>query len=161
MNPKPKKYYSQKEALNKLQRYCAYQERCHQEVREKLSDLGIWGDWADQIIVQLIEENFLNEERYACCIARSKFKYKQWGRTKIIQRLKEKRISPYLIKLSLKEIDEEEYIATLQRLMEKKDNALQLRESNPFNRKQKIAKYLQQKGYEPALIWKYLAIYFQ
>ena len=161
MYSKPKKYYSQKEALAKLQRYCAYQERCHHEVKEKLSGFGIWGDWADQIIVRLIEENFLNEERYAGCIVRGKFKYKKWGRIKIIQRLKEKRISPNLIRLSLKEISEEDYLATLQLLIEKKDDSLHLKETDPFKRKQKIAKYLQQKGYESPLIWEYLAMHFQ
>ena len=153
------KRITQKQALIKLQRYCAYQERCHAEVTEKLSSLGIWGDWANEIIVDLIEERFLNEERYACSLVRGKFKYKQWGRNKIIQRLKQKKISPYLIKHSLKELNEEDYIKTIQKLIEKKDK--RLRDEDVYKRKQKIVNYLLQKGYESPLIWKHLNSYFE
>ena len=87
-----KKYLSKEDALKKLQRYCAYQDRCHQEVRSKLLDLGIYGHDLEEVIVALIEDNFLNEERFARSFTRGKLRIKHWGRNKILQELKKKNI---------------------------------------------------------------------
>jgi len=138
-------------ALRKLQKYCAYQDRCHQEVRSKLLDLKIYGDDLEDIIVQLIEENFLNEERFARSYARGKFRIKNWGRTRILQELKRRKISAYCIKKAMEEIEEEDYEQTLLKLLEKKRK--QLKEKKPFILKGKLAKYLIGKGYESGLVW--------
>ena len=138
-------------ALRKLQKYCAYQDRCHQEVRSKLLDLKIYGDDLEDIIVQLIEENFLNEERFARSYARGKFRIKKWGRTRIRQELKRRKISAYCIKKGMEEIDEEDYVKTLRGLIDKKRNLL--KEKKPFLLKNKLAKYVMGKGYESQLVW--------
>lgn len=150
-----KKYHSYDEALSKLQAYCAYQERCHKEVRQKLRDLGIWGDDVDQIVTELITDNFLNELRYAKAFAGGKFRVKKWGKKRIIQALKFNYVSAYSIKKAIQsELPDEEYDATLRQVLEKKDKLL--RESNPYKRRQKLAKYAQDKGFESALIWSIL-----
>ena len=95
------KWVSKEEALAKIQRYCAYQDRCHQEVRTRLLDMGVYADWLEEIIVQLIEENFLNEERFARSFARGKFRIKQWGRNRIRQELKKRNISAYCIRMAM------------------------------------------------------------
>ncbi len=151
-NIKPKKQLTIEQAKDKLERYCAYQERCHFDVKKKLWDLGFWGDWAESVIEHLIDENFLSEERYVCSFVRSKFIYKKWGRRKILMKLKEKRVSQRLIDHGFKEIDEADYLATLDTLIEKKRKLI--REENPFKKNQKLANYLIQKGYEIGLIWK-------
>lgn len=148
-----KKRLTQAEATAKLEHYCAYQERSHYEVKNKLWTLGFWGDWAEDIIVHLIDENFLNEERFACSFAGGKFRIKKWGRIKIKQKLREKRVKPKLIDYAFsKEIPQEDYWNTLTTLLEKKDKIL--REDDKFKRKKKLFNYLFQKGYEPALVWK-------
>ncbi len=141
-------------AQRKLEHYCAYQERCHSEVKKKLSDLGFWGDWAEEIIQKLIDDNFLSEERFVGSYCRSKFKYKRWGKLKIVRKLREKRLSKSMIDFGLKEIEEEEYWKTLNYLFEKKSTTL--KEEDPRKRKKKILDYLTQKGYESSLIWKVL-----
>ncbi len=146
------KYVSKAEALIKLQRYCAYQDRCHKEVRTKLIDLGIYGDDLNDIIVDLIQENFLNEERFAKSYARGKFRIKKWGKNRIKQELKQRQVSEYCIKKGLLEINTEEYELTLQSILEKKN--LILRDKNAFARKKKLAQYAIQKGYEYNLVWK-------
>ena len=104
-----KKYISQQEALISLQKYCAYQERCHREVRTKLLSLGIYGEHLEEIIGNLIEEDYLNELRFAKTYARGKFRMKAWGRIKIIQSLKQKGITDYCIKEAMKEINIDDY----------------------------------------------------
>ncbi|MGB1121231.1 MAG: regulatory protein RecX, partial [Saprospiraceae bacterium] len=134
------------EALIKLQRYCAYQDRCHKEVREKLSDLGIWGDDAGQVIVELIEEKFLDEERFARSFVRGKHRFKKWGRIKIERELKKKDITGYCLKMGFQEIDDEEYLETLTTIITKKNQFLKAK--NEYERKVKLAKYAMTKGYE-------------
>ncbi len=146
------KYLSKEEALSKLQRYCAYQERCHQEVRTKLLDLGIYGDILEEIITELIIDNFLNEERFAKSYARGKFVFKKWGRIKIKQELKLRKLSAYCIKKGMQEIEDDDYQKTIEELLKKKDKYE--RETDPYKRRNKLARYLIQKGYESALIWK-------
>lgn len=139
------------EALIKLQRYCAYQDRCHKEVREKLSDLGIWGDDAGQVIVELIEEKFLDEERFARSFVRGKHRFKKWGRIKIERELKKKDITGYCLKMGFQEIDDEEYLETLTTIIIKKNQFLKAK--NEYERKVKLAKYAMTKGYESHLVW--------
>ncbi len=154
---KKNKYLSEEEGLAKLQRYCVYQDRCHKEVRTKLLDLGIYGDSLESIIVDLIADNFLNEERFAKSYARGKFRLKNWGRIRIRQELKMRNMSAYCLKKAMEEIDQEEYIATINRLIEKKNATL--RESDLFKRRNKIAQYLMQKGFEGGLIWQQLKVF--
>jgi len=146
-----KKRHTPDEALPKAQKYCAYQERCHQEVRNKLYELGLYPNEVEEVIMKLIEQNFVNEERFAIAYAGGKFRVKKWGRNKILQELKLRQISDYCIRQAMKEIPDRDYIKTLQSLIAKKEK--EVREPNLFKKRQKIAKYLITKGYEPELVW--------
>lgn len=148
---KQKKYIGPEEALAKLQRYCAYQDRCHQEVRSKLLELGVYGEVLEEIISELIQDNFLNEERFARSYARGKFRMRKWGKQKITQELKLRKLSDYCIAKAMEEIDEEEYQNTIQQLIDKKWKETKL--ENLFLKRAKLAKYLIQKGYESNLVW--------
>lgn len=141
-------------ALSKLQKYCAYQDRCHQEVRTKLIELKIYGEDLEEIISDLITDNFLNEERFARSYARGKFRMKNWGKTKIKIELKKRNISSYCIKKAMEEIDEEGYLEGLYKLLEKKLSTE--KETNEFKLKGRLAKYAINKGFEPALVWQAL-----
>lgn len=134
-----------------IARYCAYQDRCQQEVKDKLYEQGASRDEVDELLIWLIQERFLDEERYARSFARGKFRMKDWGRRKIVYELKQNRISEYCIKKGLQEIDETEYYAAIQRLTEKKLLEIK-REPNPWARKAKLQRYLNGKGYEPELV---------
>ncbi len=101
------------EALQKLKMYCAYQERCHSEVRSKLLSLKVYGDTLEEVILSLVQEDYLNEERYARSYARGKHRIKKWGRNKITQELKSKGVSAYCIKKGLSEIEYDHYIESL------------------------------------------------
>lgn len=149
---KQKKYLTKEEGLSKLQRYCAYQDRCHKEVRTKLLDIGIYGDDLEEIISELIQDNFLNEERFARSYARGKFRMRNWGRMRIRQELKIRNISDYCIKKAMEELEEFDYEGTIDKLIEKKWNTL--KEKNEFKKRGKLATYLSGKGYESSLIWK-------
>lgn len=146
------------QALQKLKHYCGYQERCHAEVKDKLYSLGMWKKDVELILSQLIEEDYLNEERFATQFAGGKFRMKHWGRVKIKYELKQKRISEYCIKQALKEIDENDYLKTFSKLADAKWKSLK-GERNIFVRKSKTSNYLLQKGYEPSLINEALSKY--
>ncbi len=145
-----KKYLTKEQALQKLKHYCAYQERSHHEVKQKLYDLGVWKSEHDQIIATLIEENYLNEERFAIAFASGKFRIKQWGRVKIKYELKQKQVSEYCIKKALKQIEEEEYLKVLSRLA--KEKYASLKSEQYLVRKKKTMDYLMGKGFEMELI---------
>jgi regulatory protein len=150
----PSKTKSKEEILFKLQRYCTYQDRCHQEVRTKLLKLEVYGDLLEEIIVELIKDNFLNEERFAKSFSRGKFRQKKWGKVKISNQLMSRNISEYCINRGLQEIDEEEYIDSIKTLIEyqlEKNSDLQ-----PIERKHKCYQYLIRKGYEVDLVLQYL-----
>ena len=151
MSSPQKKYISKQDALARLQKYCAYQDRCHQEVRSKLVEIGIYGDDLEEIIVDLIQDKFLDEQRFALSFARGKFRYKKWGRIRIRRELKMRDISDYCMKKAMAEIEEEDYIQTIQTLLTKKDQ--QIKEKNPFTRRKKLADYVIGKGYESFLVW--------
>ena len=140
----------QTEALTKMQRYCAYQERCHQEVRNKLFRLGFGGSALEEIISQLIEEGYLNEERYARLFVQGKFRMNQWGKTKIIQALLRKRVSKKCIEYALAQIDSEVYLVTLRTLLSKKNASPQ--NENLVSRRNKMYQYAVRKGYESDLV---------
>lgn len=139
------------QALQKIKHYCAYQERCHSEVKSKLYDAGLYPKEVDQIIATLIEENYLNEERFAIAFAGGHFRTKQWGRVKIKYQLKLKQVSEYCIKKALKTIDEDDYLKTLDKLFTEKLKTLK-GEKNIFIKKKKLQDFLLQKGFETDLI---------
>lgn len=145
-----RKQLSKEQALQKLKHYCGYQDRSHSEVKEKLYSLGVWKKDHDEIMAALIEENYLNEERFALAFARGKFRMKQWGRVKIKYELKQRQVSEYSIKKALKQIDEEEYMTSLKKLAE--DRYASLKGEQYLVRKKKTIDYLMQKGYETGLI---------
>jgi regulatory protein len=135
------------QALQKLRHYCAYQERCHSEVRNKLFELGVWSQYHDSITASLVEDNYLNEERFAIQFAGGHFRIKQWGRTKIKYALKQKQVSDYCIRKAMKEIDEDDYTKTLEKLAETKLKLLRS-EKNIFTKKRKLQDFLMRKGFE-------------
>ena len=139
------------QAWMRIQKYCAYQERCHQEVRTKLLLLGVKGLDLEEMIVRLIEHNFLNEERFSRAFARGKFRVKKWGKQKIVQELKRRNISEYCIKKGLEEIEDVSYDETLLALIEKKSS--HYAKLSEFDRNGKLAQYCIRKGWEPNLVW--------
>lgn len=147
-----KKQLTKEQALQKLKHYCAYQERCHSEVKEKLFQLGVWKKDHDEIMAALIEENYLNEERFAIAFAGGKFRVKQWGRVKIKYELKQKQVSEYSIKKAMKQIDEEEYLSVLNKLA--KEKYATLKSEQYLVRKKKTIDYLLAKGFEPEVVRK-------
>ena len=138
------------QAKEKIKHYCAYSERCHSEVREKLFGYGLNGREVDEIISNLIEENYLNEERFAQQFAGGHFRLKQWGRVKIIHALKSRRISDYCIKMGLKEIEEMQYLAILEKLAVQKWKTT--RGQLPAARWAKTRQFLLQRGFESSLV---------
>jgi regulatory protein len=138
--------------LIKAANYCAYQERTHAEVRERLAEWGIYGNDAEQIIAGLIEENFLSEERFAKAFAGGKFRVKNWGRLKIKYELKARGLSDYCIRVGMAEIEDDEYLNTLNEILEKKTKELKFEKDKQIL-KQKLARYAIGKGYESDLVW--------
>ena len=147
---KPRKITDEKVALAKAEHYCAYQDRAQQEVRDKLYEWGLWTDAVENIISQLITANYLNEERFAKAYVRGKFNQKSWGRVKIKQGLKLKKVSDVLIKKALLTIDGDDYLRTLQQIMAKK--ATLVNEKNDFKRRYKLQQYAMGRGFEADLV---------
>jgi regulatory protein len=152
-----KKRLSKEEALQKLRHYCAYQERCHQEVKEKLYSFGLYRDDVDQAISTLIEENYLNEERFARAFVGGYFRSKHWGRVKITHALKQKGVSAYCIKKGMQEIDDEAYDKTIKDLVEKKMEQLKGEGLQAYQKKFKVSQYMMQRGFESPLVQAALA----
>ena len=138
-------------ARQKIRHFCSYQERSHQEVKEKLYGFGLYKVDVETLLSEMIEENYLNEERYAIAFAGGKFRIKKWGKVKIWYELKQKSISEYCTRLGLSSIDEDEYLKTLHSLFEQKRATLKS-EKNIFVKKQKLRSFLMQRGFEPQLI---------
>lgn len=143
--------YTLPEAIKKLERYCAYRERCQKEVVSKLKELGMNSEAIDQIMAHLILEGYLNEERFAKSFARGKFVIKKWGRNRIINELKLRNISKYNIEAALQEIDEADYQRTLDTLAKKRAN--QLTGKNLPEKRRKLADYLLYRGWENHLVF--------
>lgn len=139
---------SPEQALQKLRHYCGYQERCHQEARDKLYSLGLRKPEVEAAIATLIEEDRLNEERFASQFAGGRFRLKSWGKIKIRYELKQKQVSDYCIGKALSAIDEADYQQTLIDQATRKWASL-AQEPDPFTRRRKVQDYLLQKGYEP------------
>lgn len=144
------KTYTVEEAHKKLEYYCAYQERCHQEVTQKLKEMKMIPEAIDQIVVHLIEENFLNETRFAQSFARGKFRIKKWGRHRITNELKKRNISKFNIKIGLKEIVEEEYQKVFFNLLDQKKT--EYKHLTLLEQKKKIQSYFTYRGWEFELI---------
>jgi len=151
------KTYTVDEAQNKLESYCAYQERCHKEVRAKLQDMNMISEAVDKIMVHLIQNNYLNEERFAKAFVRGKFRIKKWGKNRLVRELKFKDISKYAIDVALKEIEDEDYFETLDELTQKR--IAQVNEKNIYKKKKKVADYLLYRGWESHLVYQKLNEY--
>jgi len=146
----PRKY-SFLEAKNKIEAWCAYQERCPFEVQQKLSAMGLDFEDVNVLSASLITDNFLNEQRFAEAFCSGKFRIKNWGRIKITQHLKQKHVSNYSINKGLQEIDDEDYINCIEKLIARKLRDLS-REKNPWQKKAKTIRFLQSRGFEMDLI---------
>ncbi len=145
-----KRVFTIDEIQKKLEYYCVYQDRCHQEVEKKIKQYQLIPAAREKILLHLMQHDFLNEERFSKSYARGKFRIKNWGKQRIVRELTVKNISSYNIKTALKEIPDHEYIATLEKIASLKNNSIT--EENSFKRKQKLYQYLYRKGYESNLI---------
>ena len=145
------KTYTVEEARQKLEYYCSYQERCHKEVEQKLKTMKMIPEARDIIILHLMQNNFLNEERFAKTFVRGKFRIKKWGRRRLTLELRKKDISKVNINLALKEIEGPEYIEVFNALSEKKVNSI--REVNKLKKKRKLLDYLLYRGWESHLVY--------
>ena len=146
MNQQPVKTYTLEEAKRKLEKYCAYQDRCHKEVRTKLYEMRMIPEAADAVIYHLLQHKFLDEERFARSFARGKFKHKKWGKNRIKQELKQREIGAYLIKKSFTEIPENEYRETFEELAQKRLDQLTA-ENDTYKKRKKLADYLAYRGW--------------
>lgn len=144
------KIFSRQQAKVKAESYCAYQERSQYEIRNKLYEWGLYQKDVEEIISELIESNFLNEERFALAYTLGKFRIKGWGKIKIKQALKLKRIPDQLIKKSIQAIDDGDYLLMLKRILEKK--AKTITETDPFKYRYLLTRYGSGKGFELDLI---------
>lgn len=149
-----KKRLSPTEALAKIQRYCAYQERSHKEVKTKLYDYGLYTSQVDEIISQLITDGFLNEERFAKAFAGGKFRMKKWGKLKIKNELEFLGLTKNCIQRGLKEIEPADYSKTLKTLIKKK--SAEIKEENLYKKRDKVARFVIGKGYEPEMVWEFV-----
>lgn len=140
-----------KEAIYKIEHFCAYQERCHDEVVQKLRAMKMDSNEIDEILAHLIKENYLNESRFACSFARGKHRIKFWGKVRIVNELKFRNISTYNINLALKEITAEEYEVNFYALAER--NWHTIKESNGLKKRKKCCDFLLRKGYESNLVY--------
>ena len=146
-----KEVYSIKEAVHKIEHFCAYQERCHEEVVQKLRSMKMDSEEIDTIMVHLISDNFLNEERFACSFARGKHRIKHWGKIRIVNELKSKKITQTLINIALREISPEEYATTFHTLAER--NWEFLRETNLMKKRKKFCDYMLRRGFESNMVF--------
>ena len=150
MKTTPGKRLGPEEALLKAQQYCAWQERCHSEVRHKLLEWGIFGDQLEEIIVALITDDFLNESRFARAYARGKFRLKGWGKIRIIRELRLRKISENCIREAFEEIEHSEYLNALRDILSRKAKEIEAESSFEFN--QKLLRFALQRGFESELV---------
>ncbi len=148
---KKKKFYTPAQAFEKISRYCAYQERSHKEVRNKLYEYGLHRGDVEELLSKLITEGFLNEERFAKAFAGGKFRMKKWGRNKIVHELESHGVTPKCIKKGLAELSDADYKKTLRGLLVKKLDLT--KEPNLFKKRDKVARFAIGKGYESELVW--------
>jgi len=145
------KTYTVEEAKQKLEYYCSYQERCHDEVVEKLRTMKMIPEAIDMIVVHLLNQNFLNEERFACSFARGKHRMKYWGKIRIVNELKFRNISKYNINTALQEITQEEYLSNFHKLAD--THWQNMREHNLLKKRKKFCDFLLRKGFESNLVY--------
>ena len=145
-----RKSYSLEQALSRLQRYCTYQDRCHIEVERKLTEMRMIPQAKEQIIMSLIEDDYLNEERFALAFVKGKFRIKKWGRIRLKAELKKRKISKYLIKSALEQISEKDYLFTFEELANRKANSIKA--DSILLKKKKLADYLIYRGWESSLV---------
>lgn len=145
-----RKSYSLEQALSRLQRYCTYQDRCHIEVERKLTEMRMIPQAKEQIIMSLIEDDYLNEERFALAFVKGKFRIKKWGRIRLKAELKKRKISKYLIKTALEQISEKDYLFTFEELANRKANSIKA--DSILLKKKKLADYLIYRGWESSLV---------
>ena len=143
--------FTVQEATVKLEYFCSYQERCHADITKKLYEMHMIPQAVDLIVVHLIDNDFLNEERYACSFARGKHRIKFWGKIRIINELKARRISKYNIETALKQISLEEYWTTFEKLSEYQWELM--REPSRIKKRKKFCDYLLRKGFESAMVY--------
>ncbi|CAA0167333.1 regulatory protein RecX [Tenacibaculum maritimum] len=134
-----------------MESFCVYQDRCHKEVKKKIAEYNLIPEARASILIDLIQDGFLNEERFAKSFARGKFRIKKWGKQRITRELKLRDVSSYNIRIALKEIDENDYMATLYELITKRNNSIS--ETNLYKRKKKIMDYMVYRGYEYELLF--------
>ena len=146
-----KDVFSIKEAIQKIEYFCSYQERCHEDVIQKLWNMKMKPEEIDEIMVHLITSNFLNEERFATSFARGKHRIKHWGKIRIVNELKFRKISQYNINKALNEITAEEYASTFHALAERHWESL--RENNILKKKKKFCDYMLRRGFESNLVY--------
>lgn len=146
------KTYTVDEAIVRMERYCVYRERCHKEVRQKLYEMRMIPEAIDHILLHLLQNNFLNETRFAQAFARGKFTIKKWGRKRIVNELKFRDISKINIQIALKEISDPEYYKTFEALAEKRLGQL-TSEKNLQKKRKKLADYLLRRGWESELVY--------
>ena len=147
-----KKSFTVHEIKRKIEQYCVYQDRCHKEVEQKMREYNLIPEAKEMILLSLMQDNFLNEERFAKSFARGKFRIKSWGKNRISRELKARDISAYNLKTALKEIDEDEYLKTIYRITENRNDVIS--EPNIYKRKKKLIDFLIRKGFENDLIYK-------
>jgi regulatory protein len=145
-----RKSYSLEQALSRLQRYCTYQDRCHIEVERKLTEMRMIPQAKEQIIMSLIEDDYLNEERFALAFVKGKFRIKKWGRIRLKAELKKRKISKYLIKSALEQISEKDYLFTFEELANRKANSIKA--DSILLKKKKLADFLIYRGWESSLV---------
>ncbi|MFM9028289.1 MAG: regulatory protein RecX [Bacteroidota bacterium] len=154
MAPTTKPPLTLEQAGPRIRRYCAFQERSQQEVRDRLYSWGLHSRETESLIADMMAEGYLKEERFASAFVGGKFRIKKWGKNKIRHALKVKQVSEPLISQALRSIDDHEYRKTLLKVMNERD--AKLKEAHPFKRKQLLARYAIQRGYEPELVWQLL-----
>ncbi|MFI5218173.1 MAG: regulatory protein RecX [Bacteroidia bacterium] len=145
---------SDNKIINKVRKYCTYQERSQQELRDKLYNWGLHKADVEKTIAQMVEEGFMSEERFAMAFAGGKFRIKNWGRIKIKLALKQKKVSDYCIRKALNEIDNKDYRKTLEKLIS--SYSKKISEKNTLKKNYKIAQHAIGKGFEPDIVWDFL-----
>ncbi len=155
MDKKPVKL-TPSQAKEKIYNFCAYQERSHQEVKNKLYGYGLFRDDVEELLTHLITEGFLNEERFAKSFAGGKFRIKEWGRLKIINTLESKGVTSNCIRIGMREIDEADYLETLRNILKKKLESIE--NENRFVLRDKVGRYAISRGYEPELVWQEIKV---
>ena len=145
------KTYTLEEAYRKLEHYCAYQERCHKEVKQKLKTMHMIPEAIDLVVVHLLEHNFLNEARFAKSFVRGKFKFKSWGKNRLTFELKKKDISKYNINEALKQINPDDYLEHFNSLAQRRVSLI--RETQLLKRRKKFVDYFLYRGWESHLVY--------